>query len=91
MERLFQMVGGNRGDSDKATAKTGPFDFPVIETAPSWAELKTRVGKTPTGQRIAAERTAQALGAGPAHTDAKLRLFGTSGEPRVVFYRDMAG
>ena len=30
------------------------------------------------------------VGAGPPHTDAKLRLFGSSGEPRVIFYRDTA-
>ncbi|CAN0530534.1 unnamed protein product, partial [Scytosiphon promiscuus] len=29
-------------------------------------------------------------GAGPPHTDAKLRLFGSTGEPRVIFYRDTA-
>lgn len=36
------------------------------------------------------ERRHWAEGAGPPHTDAKLRLFGTEGEPRVVFYRDTA-
>ncbi|CAM9851444.1 unnamed protein product, partial [Sphacelaria rigidula] len=36
------------------------------------------------------ERRYWAEGAGPPHTDAKLRLFGTEGEPRVVFYRDTA-
>ena len=65
--------------------------FVPLPIGPSWIELQAIAEATPVGQQQAADRAAWAVGAGPAHTDAALRLFGTQGEPRVVFYRDRAG
>eukprot|EP00903_Cladosiphon_okamuranus_P019526 g17957.t1 len=57
---------------------------------PSWSSLRTEAVATPTGVRIEENKRLWNEGAGPPHTDAKLRLFGSTGEPRVVFYRDTA-
>lgn len=57
---------------------------------PSWGTLRTDALDTPTGLRIEENKRLWDEGAGPPHTDAKLRLFGSTGEPRVVFYRDTA-
>eukprot|EP00904_Undaria_pinnatifida_P006533 jgi/Undpi1/3009/HiC_scaffold_14.g06386.m1 len=57
---------------------------------PSWPSLRSEVVATPTGERLEENKRLWEAGAGPPHTDAKLRLFGTTGEPRVIFYRDTA-
>ena len=71
----------------KSTPNIG---MPLLgNTAPAWDALQEQALATPTGERMAAERDEWAAGDGPAHTDAKLRLFGKS-DVRVVLYRDMA-
>ena len=71
-----------------AVMMAGPV---AVDRAPTWPELQAQAIATPTGMRIAAERVEQAKGAGPAHTDAKMRLFGQpESAVRVTLYRDMA-
>ena len=61
------------------------------DSAPSWSDLETKVHATATGTRMLEAEAEWSRGAGPAHTDAKLRLFGQKEEDvRVVFYRDTA-
>lgn len=60
-------------------------------TAPSWETLRSAAHATPTGARLLSELSDRERGDGPAHTDAKLRLFGASPESvRVTLYRDTA-
>ena len=79
-----------------ASASSSPTavlpDFtPLGSSVPSWDGLGAKLDTTPTAQRLAQEVEARQLGHGPPHTDAKLRLFGTTAEPRVTLYRDQAG
>ena len=80
------MIGsmfGSKQSPSKIALKT--------DTAPSWKVLQEQVAATATGQRLAAEAEARAQGAGPAHTDATLRLFGQpESAVRVTLYRDDA-
>jgi glutathione S-transferase len=66
--------------------------IPIIQSQllPSWGELSTLSKNTATGAYIATEENLRELGEGSPHTDAKLRLFGTKGEPRVTYFRDTA-
>ena len=66
---------------------------PIIKSTgtKSWEELETQSRSTPTAIQLEAEIALRDLGAGTAHTDSKIRLFGTTGEPRITFYRDTAG
>nr|WEU39141.1 glutathione S-transferase [Saccharina japonica] len=57
---------------------------------PSWPTLRSEAIATPTGESMEENKRLWEEGAGPPHTDAKLRLFGSTGEPRVIFYRDTA-
>ncbi|CAM9243938.1 unnamed protein product [Laminaria digitata] len=57
---------------------------------PSWPTLRSEAIATPTGESMEENKRLWEGGAGPPHTDAKLRLFGSTGEPRVIFYRDTA-
>jgi len=71
------------------------FAAPVMSAAasaaPAVSELATAVAATSTGQQLLAEEAERARGAGSAHTDAKLRLFGrTEADVRVTLYRDTA-
>merc|ERR1719440_2554804 len=64
----------------------------VGDSAPSWADLKSMAEQTATGQQLLKAESERALGAGAAHTDAKLRLFGgKESDVRVTLYRDTAG
>ncbi|CEM36150.1 unnamed protein product [Vitrella brassicaformis CCMP3155] len=69
---------------------------PVFKTdgatlPPTVEALKQSVLKTATGQRLSAELAEREKGAGPPHTDCKIRLFGKREEDvRVVLYRDSA-
>ena len=79
-----------------ASASSSPTavlpDFtPLGSSVPTWDGLGDKLDTTPTAQRLAQEAEARQLGHGPPHTDAKLRLFGTTAEPRVTLYRDQAG
>ena len=61
------------------------------DSAPAWSDLQAKVHATATGARMLEDEAAWSRGAGPTHTDAKLRLFGQKEEDvRVVFYRDTA-
>lgn len=64
----------------------------ALTAAPSWDALRARALATPTGTRLARDATARALGEGPPHADARLRLFGAGPElaDRVTLYRDDA-
>jgi glutathione S-transferase len=59
-------------------------------TLPSWEALSTRAKGTATGSRMERDDEERSRGAGSPHTDALVRLFGTTDEPRVVYYRDKA-
>lgn len=59
-------------------------------TIPTWDDLHQKILSTSTGQSIKEQELFRSQGAGLPHTDAKLRLFGTTEEPRVLFYRDTA-
>ena len=58
---------------------------------PGWEDLTTLAKGTLTGQRMESEAVLREKGEGLAHQDAKFRLFGSKGEPRVTYYRDTAG
>mmetsp|Transcript_10749 Transcript_10749/g.18090 ORF Transcript_10749/g.18090 Transcript_10749/m.18090 type:complete len:420 (+) Transcript_10749:34-1293(+) len=62
----------------------------IKNSLPSWEELKVMSLSTATGTKLKDARNLNAMGSGPPHTDAEVRLFGTTGEPRVVYYRDTA-
>lgn len=59
-------------------------------SVPTWQALQEKVLSTPAGVFIKEQESLRNQGAGLPHTDAKLRLFGTTDEPRVTFYRDTA-
>ena len=63
----------------------------VTDRAPSWAQLLKQVISTNTGQRLQKEAQQRAIGLGPPHPHASLRLFDAREEDvRVTFYRDHA-
>ena len=62
----------------------------ALSMAPPRDELMARVKKTPYGAQLVKEDAERAEGRGPPLRTAKLRLFDTSEEPRVVLYRDSA-
>lgn len=68
----------------------GPALFSDSDSGPSWLDLRSEALATPTGLKIEENKALWEIGDGPPHTDAKLRLFGSTGEPRVIFYRDTA-
>ena len=57
---------------------------------PAWEDLSSLAKSTMTGQRMESETIQREKGEGLAHQDAKIRLFGSKGEPRVTYYRDTA-
>ena len=62
----------------------------IVSNSPSWADLKSKALETPFGIQRAKDEELWAVGLGPPHTDAKLRLFGTNEEPRITLFRDSA-
>jgi glutathione S-transferase len=64
----------------------------LTDNAPSWSCLQDRVLETPTGKRLQLEAEERAVGQGPPHTDALLRLFDAKDESdvRVTLFRDSA-
>ena len=74
------------------TQKLPELGAPLLgDSAPAWSDLQAKVHATATGSRMLEAEAERSRGAGPAHTDAKLRLFGkTEADVRVVFYRDTA-
>mmetsp|Transcript_32567 Transcript_32567/g.46971 ORF Transcript_32567/g.46971 Transcript_32567/m.46971 type:complete len:487 (+) Transcript_32567:45-1505(+) len=56
----------------------------------SWDSLKASAISSPTGQFLQEQEELRAQGAGLPHTDAKIRLFGSTGEPRITYFRDSA-
>jgi len=67
-------------------------DFKALSkcSAPTWDSLKSDVLQSETGIQWTEELDKRKAGDGMPHTDAKVRLFGTTDEPRVTFYRDTA-
>ena len=62
----------------------------ISEPKFSWEVLRTTVMETEEGSALEADRLLREKGEGLPHPDNDLRLFGTKGEPRVVFYKDRA-
>ena len=64
---------------------------PVLANlAPTWEALQEQLLATPTGRQLQADAEQRAIGSGPPHTDASLRLFDAEDEAdvRVTLYRD---
>jgi glutathione S-transferase len=59
-------------------------------SVPSWESLTATVRGTSVGIKTIEQESLRAIGEGLPHTDAALRLFGTTAEPRVTFFRDTA-
>ena len=85
--QLFGGFGNLVGGNKPSAGITLPTD-----SAPSWKDLKSAVEGTDKGGALAEARALQGKGLGPAHTDAKVRLFDAKSEDeiRVTLYRDMA-
>ena len=70
------------------------FTIPPIvpDGAPSWEALSKRVAATSVGQKLHSDEEQRAVGRGPPHTEATLRLFdsATESDVRVTFFRDDA-
>ncbi|CAM9197623.1 unnamed protein product [Hapterophycus canaliculatus] len=83
---MASQMGANAGTS------AGPIGSALFgdNPDPSWSYLRSEALATPTGANMELNKRLWGEGSGPPHTDAKLRLFGSSSEPRVVFYRDTA-
>ncbi|KAG5190153.1 putative glutathione S-transferase [Tribonema minus] len=64
---------------------------PLSQDPPSWEQLQKSCSGTEFGKAWNGWQTEWAKGAGPPHTDAKLRLFGAREEDvRLTLYRDTA-
>ena len=57
---------------------------------PGWDVLHQKVLDTSNGKSLDNQLIIRNSGIGLAHTDSKLRSFGTAEDPRVTFYRDTA-
>lgn len=86
---MFKNIFGSNDAKSEGTS--GPMSN-IISTndIPSWDELHSSVLSTPKGSALAADSEKRQKGEGSPHTDNDLRLFGTTGEPRVTFYKDRA-
>jgi len=82
--------GFNFGNMFKDSSLSGAAGTTIQSNMPSWDELKVALHTTRTGAALQSDRELNAIGEGPPHTDALLRLFGTTQEPRVTYYRDAA-
>ena len=56
----------------------------------SWEELSAKLMSLEKPKFLKNQEELRAKGEGLPHTDAKVRLFGTTSEPRVILYRDTA-
>eukprot|EP00596_Hydrurales_sp_CCMP1899_P003758 CAMPEP_0119034544 /NCGR_PEP_ID=MMETSP1177-20130426/1526_1 /TAXON_ID=2985 /ORGANISM="Ochromonas sp, Strain CCMP1899" /LENGTH=460 /DNA_ID=CAMNT_0006992041 /DNA_START=112 /DNA_END=1494 /DNA_ORIENTATION=+ len=76
----------------KGAAPAGAAAKSIILSSnyPSWDALTGLSKATHTGQRMDAEEVLRIAGEGDSHQDAKIRLFGSKGTPRVTYYRDTA-
>ena len=86
---MFKNLFGSK--DAKSDDQDGPMSN-VISTVgiPSWEELQASVLATSKGSFLRTDSIERSQGAGSPHTDNDLRLFGTTGEPRVTFYKDRA-
>ena len=57
----------------------------------SWAKLQSVASKTKVGSALDAESESRIKGTGAPFVQNNLRLFGTSGKPKLTLYRDHAG
>lgn len=87
VEGLFQPIMNMFGKGAPVAAAKSII---LSSNNPSWDYLTGLAKATHTGQRMAAEEVIRNEGEGDAHQDAKIRLFGTKGTPRVTYYRDTA-
>ena len=72
------------------TGSSGPIRSILKTSAPSWDALDEISQMNPTSAKLIEDLRLRERGDGSPHTDAKIRLFGTSGEPRITYYRDTA-
>jgi len=82
-----------RNSLSRLTMKQSSFSSSIFVPSPKvliYEDLKKISEETQVGLNILKELELREVGEGTPHTDCKLRLFGTSEEPRVVFYRDTA-
>ena len=87
----FRKLFGGGGGGSGALPPSVPLTFDTVGDTPAWGDIKAGLEATATGQALAKDKAAWEVGEGPAHNDAKLRLFGSTGEPRVTLFRDKAG
>ena len=57
---------------------------------PTWEYLQNLANETTYGQFYHQQLALREKGEGLPHTDAKIRLFGSTEEPRVTLFRDTA-
>lgn len=57
---------------------------------PNLQQLQDRCHETAYAMEWVAQEQLRGVGEGDPHTDAKVRLFGKTGEPDITFYRDAA-
>ena len=62
----------------------------IQKDVPNWDDLKINVMSTIAGDKLSSEENLRSMGDGLPHTDSKLRRFGTTDAPRVLYYRDTA-
>jgi hypothetical protein len=86
----FTSSSSTSDNYDERASSADPVSLP--DNAPSWQDLRKRILDTPTGARLQTEQANRAVGLGPPHTDALLRLFSeNANDVRVTLYRDQAG
>lgn len=54
---------------------------------PSWNDLNDAISRTERGRYLQEQRNLREIGLGNPHPEAKKRSFGSTEEPRVVFYK----
>jgi glutathione S-transferase len=87
---LFQPIMNMFGKGAAAPAGAAAKSIILSSNYPSWDALTGLSKATHTGQRMDAEEVLRIAGEGESHQDAKIRLFGSKGTPRVTYYRDTA-
>jgi len=77
--------------NDDTKAASGSSSILNTDSIPTWEQLTSQLMSYDRPKFLKEQERLRAIGEGLPHTDAKIRLFGTSGEPRVILYRDTAG
>ena len=84
------MFGLRKGDVSQPSSRCSSSTPFLSSPAYTWENLKGDVLATDRGANLEREREIRASGEGLAHSDNSLRLFGSTGEPFVTFYKDRA-